>query len=908
MKVKNNKVAGITRNKQRAHVSVLSKSIAIALMLGSTSATYAQDKEEDLEVITVTGLRASLITAIDQKRDAEGVTDSVSAEDLGKFPDINLSESLQRIPGITLNRTDTGSGSTINLRGLDGNFTRVEINGMTAPSNNAATGRAFDFEILPSELFTNVTVYKTAQASHSEGGLAGLVEMKTPVPFDYDGFKLSTGGQVVDGSLTEDMGHRMSLLVSNTFDDKWGIAASLVQTQTYAQSNRTGGFNVRPFSATARDETVGTAEERAAFVNNIPHYLWNSSDIQTTSGHLSLQARPNQELTITLNGLFSELEADTFVTRWDAPNESNITSISNTTIENGIITSGTFGPVQQRIGANDTSRDESFSQLSLSADWLISENLTAKPYIGYTKRNNKSTRNLMSFRRADLSTGDFVNGEVSYQHLPNGFTDWSTSGTSFSTNPEEFLINVFYITPRESNDEDLTTKVDFSYLVDNSIISSVDFGLKYSSRELDNKVINPVSVRANNDIDRRTLPSAADTLLTIDNFNINGAPSSVPSSIYTIDMLSAYNVWMPNGRLGAPLSGTHITNRTDSALRSTYDLKEETLNVYVSTDIELAEDMYLHAGLRYLKTDQTSNGTAFVNGESSPASQSNSYSDVLPSLNLRYDITEEVVLRAAYSKSFSRPNLARLAPSESFSGVDEGGGFGSKGNPNLEPFTADNIDLGIEWYFSQEGLVSFNLFKKDIDGLIDTGTVIEDRTFPRQSDAQLVTAPIVFNVPSNGATAKIDGFEVSAQSNLFFLPEGWMQNFGIQANFTKTSSSAAFASEGDIRSAGLPGLSETSYNLALYYDDKRFSFKAAYAWRSDYLHAFAGAWGVPRFQEDYGQLDFSANYEVMENLQIQLQVLNVTEENVEYTSDAVRAPNNFTQLQRSILLGARYSF
>jgi len=276
MKVKNNKVAGITRNKQRAHVSVLSKSIAIALMLGSTSATYAQDKEEDLEVITVTGLRASLITAIDQKRDAEGVTDSVSAEDLGKFPDINLSESLQRIPGITLNRTDTGSGSTINLRGLDGNFTRVEINGMTAPSNNAATGRAFDFEILPSELFTNVTVYKTAQASHSEGGLAGLVEMKTPVPFDYDGFKLSTGGQVVDGSLTEDMGHRMSLLVSNTFDDKWGIAASLVQTQTYAQSNRTGGFNVRPFSATARDETVGTAEERAAFVNNIPHYLWNS--------------------------------------------------------------------------------------------------------------------------------------------------------------------------------------------------------------------------------------------------------------------------------------------------------------------------------------------------------------------------------------------------------------------------------------------------------------------------------------------------------------------------------------------------------------------------------------------------------------------------------------------------------
>lgn len=155
----------------------LASTSAIALMVSASTAAYAQDTDSPntdsqaansvaFEEIVVTGVRASIISARNLKRDAVGVSDAISAEDLGKFPDLNLSETLQRIPGVTLNRSDTGQGSTINLRGLGANFTRVQINGMTAPSTNAAGGRGFDFEILPSELFTTVVVNKSVSARH----------------------------------------------------------------------------------------------------------------------------------------------------------------------------------------------------------------------------------------------------------------------------------------------------------------------------------------------------------------------------------------------------------------------------------------------------------------------------------------------------------------------------------------------------------------------------------------------------------------------------------------------------------------------------------------------------------------------------------------------------------------------
>lgn len=900
----------------------LASTSAIALMVSASTAAYAQDTDSPntdsqaansvaFEEIVVTGVRASIISARNLKRDAVGVSDAISAEDLGKFPDLNLSETLQRIPGVTLNRSDTGQGSTINLRGLGANFTRVQINGMTAPSTNAAGGRGFDFEILPSELFTTVVVNKSVSARHAEGGLAGLVEMSTPQPFSYPGFKLAASAQGNLSKTADNLGGRGSLLVSNNFNDEFGIAAAVVYARGKSQSNRSGGFNVRPFGLTAiKDDdgnpAIGTAEEQAAYVNNIPHYIWNISDTESVSGNLAVQWRPSDDIEVSLNGLYSTLDATRFTTRFDAPNESNVTSIENAVVENGVITSGTFGGVQQRVGANNLSRDDELYQVIGSVKWTPTDDWTITPYMGYTKRSSDGLGALLSYRRADLDTGEFVLGDVSYTHQGK-HVDWSTSGTDFSANPEEFLINVFYLTPTESRDSDFTTKLDFEHTFHDSPLKAIDFGARYSVRKMVNVNHGGVIVRADTGVDRRTLPSLADNVYLIENFNISGAPAGIPETLNTADIDKAIALWLPNGLDGAAIDGAAVTDRALNGRQNSYDLREATFNAYAEATFEV-DRLLFNAGLRFLRTEQTTNGTSVTNGVPSAVNNVRTYHDFLPSASLRYEVQDDLYIRAAYSRSYTRPTLSDLAPTENISGVDEGGGFGSQGNPGLQPFTANNIDLGLEWYFGDEGLLSATLFYKSLDGIIDTETFTEDRTFPRQRDGVLVTAPVVITRPANGASAEIKGLEVAGQMRLTFLPEGWMQNFGVQANYTFADSSADFNAEDDVRSTGLPGLSRHSANASLYYDDQRFNARLAYAWRSEYLHAFAGAWGIPRFQNAFGQLDFSANYEVISNVHLQLQVLNVTNNVVSFTSDAVKAPNNVTQLDRRILFGARVSF
>lgn len=882
-----------------------------AAVLASSPSSAAEENQQAgrgdtaLEEVVVTGVRASIISARNIKRDEIGVVDAISAEDLGKFPDINLSETLQRVPGITLNRTNTGAGATINLRGLSEDFTRVQINGMTAPSSNAASGRGFDFQILPSELFTKVVLHKSVQARHTEGGLAGLVEMSTPQPFDYQGFKLSGSGQGDHSDITGNVGSRGSVLISNNWNDTFGIAAAFVYAHGEAQSNRSGGFNVRPFAATALDG-VGTPEERAAYVNNIPHYIWNYSEDESKSGNVTLQWRPSDDIEVVVGGLYSQLDATRYLTRFDAPNESNVATIQNAVIRNGIITSGTFGPVQQRVGANNQSRDDELYQATASVKWTPTDDWTISPFVGYTERKNAGVSSLLSFRRADLSTGQFVNGQVSYQHRGR-YVDWSTSGTDFSSNPEEFLINVFSVIPQRSRDSDLETRLDFEHTFGDSALKALNFGVRYSDREMVNVNEGGVTVRAGSGVDRRTLPSLADSLHRIDDFNISGAPAGIPGTLNTADIDAALALWLPNGIYGAPIAGAAVTPRTLQGLINTYDLGEATSSVYGELTFEV-DRLLVNAGLRFLNTEQTTHGTAVTNNQPRPVSDVHSYQAFLPSASLRYEVGDEVYIRTAYARSFTRPNLADLAPTENVTGVDEGGGFGTQGNPALEPFTADNVDLGVEWYFGEEGLLSATLFYKSLDGIIDTETFTELRTFPRQRDGVLVTAPVLISRPANGASAKIKGLELAGQMRLTFLPEGWLQNFGVLANYTYADSSADFNAENDVRSSGLPGLSRNSYNASIYYDDQRFSARLAYAWRSEYLSQFAGAWGIPEFKDAYGLLDLSANYQLTGSLQLNLQVLNLTKEVWSYTSDAIKAPDNVTQLDRRILFGARYTF
>jgi iron complex outermembrane receptor protein len=920
-------------------MNMRSKALSRAAMLAgcsiamlSTSQAFAQQAADDQgaatsdedNVIIVSGVRGSILSSLDDKRDAIGFVDSISAEDLGKFPDLNLSESLQRIPGVTLTRNDFGDGASINLRGLGPNFTRIEVNGVTGTVNDARGG-GFNFEILASELFSNATVRKSFSASDTEGGLAGLVQLSTPRAFDRDGFSFTASAQAQYAENADDFGPRAAVLLSQNWNDVFGITASIAYSDTEYLTSSNGGISARPLTAAATPalRASATQEQLTSVIPSTINFEVNNDARETIGATLGLQFRPSEKLTLTVDGIYAQINSDRRFTRADAPPESGISAIANDTISNGVITSATLTDVQNRVATNDQDAEEEFMQASASIEFKPNDNLTITPFVGYSSRELSNDAALLSFARGNPSTGRLSRFPVSY-NLNGQFIEFSSPGLDLADPAiaDDYFINVFLIRPTVDEDSEFSTQLDFRYDFDDSPISNVQFGGRYSRRETAREFIE-VRVVGVAGTDLRTLPTLGDALV-LEDFQINGAPSSFPTQIVSANPDAILDQYFVGGFdidafrtavtgplvdqtiLGQTVPGSALINRPVRAAQETFSGEEKTLALYGEITFEL-DDFVLNAGVRYINTDQTSFGFSVANNFGTAVEVDNSYSEFLPSLSLRYEVQPDLIVRAAYSKSLTRPTLNDLRVAESFGGIDVSGGSGTRGNPELEPFTSDNLDLGLEWYFAPEGLLAISGFYKSVDGLIVSSTVTENREFLSQVTNQLVTGPIVFSLPANGERADIKGVEVIAQSRFTFLP-GTLSNFGAIVNYTFADSDAAFV-EGQPTSevASIPGISRHSFNAILYYDDGALDARLSYAYRDRFVQSTAASFGVPEFQNARGQLDFSANYALTDQLTLQFQALNITKERLEIES-ILNVPNDTAQLDRRFFFGARYSF
>jgi TonB-dependent receptor len=874
------------------------------------SAAHAQTSPApaaaDVEEVVVTGFRASLEKSLDIKRDAPGIVDAITAEDIGKFPDLNLSESLQRVPGVTLDRNANGEGRAINLRGLGPQFTRVEIDGMSGLPNGTGGrfgvdqgGRAFNFEILPSELFTAVKVYKTITPDQTEGGLAGVVQMETPKPFDHPGFKVSAGAL---GGYSENTGKtdpRVSLLVSKNWDGVFGLAASIAASRTRFATDTAEGGSWRPFSF-SNTGTRAPDDVRNALVANGTRYYHFDEDRKTLAGTVSAQYRPTDKLEVTVDGIFGKLKSDAMALRDDMAIEGGANNPISTTIENGIITAGQFTGIQQRVGDNFYTTDETTAQVIARANWQPAEGWSIRPSIGYARRKTDRTWNLYSFRLAQ--NGAFDPGVVSYR-LNGDFVDFSSTATDFMSNPQNFLFNVFVFRPTADVDEETQAKLDVEKTFDGDL-KNIKAGVRYADNTKD-RVATQSRLNVASGVPNASVPNLNSAFNLVD-WDVDG--STGPNQLLSVDEGRIRSAFFPNG---SPVTGTAVANFTGYGAQNTYRIQEKTWSGYLSAEYDLF-GVQLIGGARLIRTEQISSGfnVANVNLPTqaiAPISFSKTYTEVLPSLTAKYQLDDGITLRAAYSRTLTRPDLASLAPSETVAGIDASGGRGTKGNPDLNPYLADNLDFAIERYFGRDGVIALAFFYKKMDGFIDTQTFTENRTFPRQADGVLVTGPIIFTQPVNSVTASIKGLELAAQSNFSFLP-GWLENTGFLANVTLTDSTADFAVANDVRQNGLPGLSKRSWNATLYYSDPKLDVRFSYAWRSQYLAQFSDDFGIPRFVKDYGQLDFSANYNITPNLSVQLQGLNLTKEQEVDVSSAAYLPYGVDELDRRILFGVRATF
>jgi len=342
---------------------------AISLLLASNMAAAQSADAVDLDSVSVTGVRASIQQSLVEKHSAAGIVDAISAEDIGKFPDLNLSESLQRIPGITLDRNNLGEGSAINLRGLGPEFTQVEINGMLGVSNGGQQrtsrtegSRGFNFEMFASELFSKATVYKTGLAEVDEGGLAGTVRLETPRPLDAQGTRFVSS---VLGNYGELNGHtdpRAAVLFSHNQNNVFGAAASVAWSKTDFASNVAQASSWLPFSR-FNTGTRASDEVRSALVPIDPLYYVFSEDRETTGATLTLQFNPNEQVNFTLDGMYGTLKN----TRVQVRNEIGITSTSardrginaptDYILDNGIIRSGSLTGVRQIVSTRHNGMD-----------------------------------------------------------------------------------------------------------------------------------------------------------------------------------------------------------------------------------------------------------------------------------------------------------------------------------------------------------------------------------------------------------------------------------------------------------------------------------------------------------------------------------------------------------------------
>jgi len=888
------------------------RSVMIGLLLasGTVGAQSEQTRDDavDLDSVSVTGVRASIRKSLVEKHSASGIVDAISAEDIGKFPDLNLSESLQRIPGVTLDRNAIGEGAQVNLRGLGPEFTQVEINGMPGLSNGGESrsartegSRGFNFEMFATELFSKATVYKTGLAEVDEGGLAGTVRLETPRPLDRQGTRMVASVLGNYSELTDSFNPRAAVLFSHNHADVFGIAASVAFSQTDFQSNVIQAGSWRPF-ARYNTGTRASDEVRAALMPLSPTYYVFNEDRDTTGSTLTLQLRPNESLSFSLDGLYSKLKNKRLQLRPDFPIDGGIDAPANAVVENGVITAADIVGVQNRIGVRHHTNDEDYQQIVARVEWTPNEHWSIRPSVGYSKREAQREFDLFSFRLAD-SDGNFDPGMVSYRMRGN-FIDFIPSATDFSSNPEDFLFNVFIMNPTSNKDEE----TQFRFDVDRHFSGHdhvLKFGLRHNDRTMDRVssewwLSRQAGTRA---VDLPHLDSVADWV----DFEVSGARAGTPGKLLTVDRNQTWATFMPGGN---PIAGTFVQEFPGTAAQQTFSIQEKTGSAWMQMDL-LFGAWTLIPGLRYVHTEQTSSGFDVINANQptqqvTPVRVSKTYNGYLPSLTARYDLGRAVVLRGAYARTLTRPGMGSLSPGEILTVTGDATGTVRRGNPNLDPYYANNIDLGAEWYFSAEGLLALNLFYKKASNFIDNQSYIDTRIFPRQTAPdELVNGTVNVTEPVNGVSATIKGLEMSMQSRFSRLPGAW-GNLGGILNYTHTDSSADFSQEGDVRSQGLPGLSKNSINAIVYYDDGRLDTRLSWAWRDRYLANFAETpGGVPRFTKAYGQLDLSLNYRLTDKVSFQAQVLNLTQEQRIDLSTIRYLPFSVTEIDRRFMLGVR---
>ena len=910
--------------KQPNKFRLLPLGIAITAALSSNVTIAQEQKDGAIEVISVTGIRSSLTESMDKKKNASSIQDSIVAEDIGKFPDQNVAESLQRISGVMISRNN-GEGSKVTVRGMGPKFNAVKVNNRTIATTDF--GREFDFQTLPSDLISGADVIKASRANIAEGSLGAYINVNTARPLNSPGLQAVGSFDFVYNDLAEEYDPKGSVIISNTFlDDSFGVLLGFAKQKTTNRIDAAGTTHWSSFQADnttvapgpITDEAGNAVTEGTVWYPGRATYTMDTEERERTSANLTLQWAQNDDITHTFDVLYSDLSRQALSNGMQVPLHFSgwqdvIVSENMTAIKATKSASPIDGLFQER------GQDSETIALGLNSIYLV-DKWTFATDISYSKATADP--------RGNTLVTNFVNNNVDQSVKPGdpGYLPDQQNGLIVgqdyiefdSSNGDVIQIDssIDYADPasvrthwndiqhQEIEDEILEVKFDTNYDVDDGFISSVDFGISYTDREKSQKSFGVDGCGS--------VVSTCGNFLDLDDslFSINDNSSflsdvsgNFPREFVLVNDINDYKAAIGNIR-GEP-------NWTDEVLLPERSVKntEEIFAAYAQVNLMGELDVFSwsgNVGLRYVDTQvassghsierlaliekpvQDGGGLALEATYSEPAviEVASDYQKWLPSFNVNMDFGEGFFIKAAAAKVISRPALEDTGVNKSYQQNPRAGDLAtSGGNPYLQPYEAKQFDTSLEYYDESGNAYSLGLFYKDITSFISTQTTSVDTGLNIDGWGPVFEA---ITQKSNRSGGTVSGFEVAALHYFDYLP-GWLSGFGLQANYTFTDSKDDDASEFErpnVQSpgSGLEGFSENSYNVIAFYEIDGFQARAAYNWREGFLEYRSGprigSNGLPQHVDDYGQLDLSTSYDINENLTISAEVVNATNANI----------------------------
>jgi TonB-dependent receptor len=930
--------------------SFLSTSIAVAVALSAQSVSAQEEYDESaIEEVVVTGIRASLTKAIDVKRENFQIVDAIVAEDIGKFPDNNLAEALQRVPGVQVTDRGAGEVSRVAIRGLDDVTTTV--NGRNIFT---ASGRSVALADVPASLLKEVVVLKTRSASMIESGIAGQIDIKTHRPFDFEGRKISVAGRAIYQELSEETDPSISALFSNRWETGAGEFGALLNVSyaetNYRDQNVTAGAQVPfasgdgagPFGAYERMflDREGVAENpiwQPGLEQGLPFAPGSTLNIngepaeyllardalfqndftgkrERPAANISLQFAPNDSSEYLFetfyNGYRNESFNNLFFTFvdawWDLADKPDPVLFEGTNIikERVIGDTAIFSSGDLTVGETDS------YVYTLGGKWDLSKNLSLRSEIVY----QESDYELYFFAmRADtrgdawidFNGGNNIPAFGIIEEAPAGATDVMTFGdvqyvNADMTDLSRWTTGTLYDNANSYSGDALTWTADGNYQFENGLFTEVNFGLRVDQRTAEEAQSAQLAECVTN-----CSFSNYEGLAYINSGFFDGE-SNVPTS------------WaVPNGHY---IDANQDTFRsayglTRAPLERSFEIEETTYNAYIQGNFETevaGRKLDGQIGVRYTgtETDMTfwdlNQGTP---GERPASSATADTSKILPSIMVRYHIQENLLARVAYTETLRNPTFLSLNANINYVEDTTNIGYGTAtgGNPDLKPVESQNLDISLEWYFAPSSSLHATWFQRDIEGfVIDFRRMVEFENYN-----------YVLSQPYNASNGKLDGLELG----LTYFPEnlpGVLDGFGVQFSYTVLDSSQDIPetdNSGEVTgtlSRPLFGVSDSSYSAVLAYEKDKFDARLSYVWRDDFLNNyeaanFANPLGIYRSAET--SLDLQISYDVTDNLTLTFDGTNLTNE-IYQSYYQYPSTHNFSSslYSRTFALGARLSF